>query len=130
MPIVYNYRHALELVLKASVREAAAPLRADGASDASLDPASLDPATLDEELAGTKPHSLERLANKLVETSPTRPVGVARAVHRFMTARHPRLRYLVGARAGLVVALRRFLPARVFDAVYFGTVIRRVTRAG
>jgi len=60
VPIVYNYRHALELVLKASVREAAARLRADGASDASL-----DPATLDEELAGTKPHSLERLANKL-----------------------------------------------------------------
>lgn len=60
MPIVYNYRHALELVLKASVREAAARLRPDGASDASL-----DPATLDEELAGTKPHSLERLANKL-----------------------------------------------------------------
>jgi len=72
----------------------------------------------------------ERLVNKLVETSPTRPLGVARAVHKFMTARHPRLRYLVGGRAGLVVTLRRFLPARVFDAVYFGTVIRRVTRAG
>jgi hypothetical protein len=60
VPIVYNYRHALELVLKAAVREAAARLRADGATDASL-----DPATLDEELAETKPHSLERLANKL-----------------------------------------------------------------
>ncbi len=59
VPIVYNYRHALELVLKAAVREAAARLRADSATDASL-----DPATLDEELAETKPHSLERLANK------------------------------------------------------------------
>jgi hypothetical protein len=58
VPIVFNYRHALELVLKAAVREAAALLRTDGATDASL-----DPATLDEELAKT--HSLERLANKL-----------------------------------------------------------------
>jgi NAD(P)-dependent dehydrogenase (short-subunit alcohol dehydrogenase family) len=71
----------------------------------------------------------ERLVNKLVESSPTRPRGVARAVHKFMTARHPRLRYLVGGRAGLVVALRRFLPARLFEKIYFGAVIRQVTRA-
>jgi hypothetical protein len=84
VPIVYNYRHALELVLKAAVREAAARLRADGATDASL-----DPATLDEELAETKPHSLERLANKLevllerlrLEQLPATTRDVLRSLH-------------------------------------------------
>jgi NAD(P)-dependent dehydrogenase (short-subunit alcohol dehydrogenase family) len=72
----------------------------------------------------------ERLADRLVETSPTKPVAVARAVHKVMSARHPRLRYLVGGRAGLVVALRRYLPAPLFERIYFGAAIRRVTRAG
>jgi NAD(P)-dependent dehydrogenase (short-subunit alcohol dehydrogenase family) len=72
----------------------------------------------------------ERLADKLVETSPTRPRRVAQAVHKFMTARRPRLRYLVGGRAALLVTLRRLMPARWFETLYFGTVIRRVTRAG
>jgi hypothetical protein len=84
VPIVYNHRHALELVLKAAVREAAARLRADGATDASL-----DPATLDDELAGTRPHSLERLANKLevlldrlhLEQLPATTRDVLRSLH-------------------------------------------------
>jgi len=75
-------------------------------------------------------HGSERLANRLVETSATKPADVARAVHKVMSARHPRLRYLVGGRAGLVVALRRYLPARLFERIYFGAAIRRVTRAG
>jgi len=82
VPIVYNYRHALELVLKAAVREAAARRRTDGATDASL-----DPATLDEELAKT--HSLERLANKLevlldrlrLEQLPATTRNVLRSLH-------------------------------------------------
>jgi NAD(P)-dependent dehydrogenase (short-subunit alcohol dehydrogenase family) len=72
-------------------------------------------------------HRSELLADQLVETSQTRPIDVARAVHKFMSARHPRLRYLVGGRAGLIVAMRRFLPARLFEKIYFGQAIRRVT---
>jgi NAD(P)-dependent dehydrogenase (short-subunit alcohol dehydrogenase family) len=72
----------------------------------------------------------ERLADRLVATTPTRPDDVARSVLHALTASRPRLRYLVGKRAGIVVALRRFLPAGIFERVYFGTAIRQVTKSG
>jgi NAD(P)-dependent dehydrogenase (short-subunit alcohol dehydrogenase family) len=71
----------------------------------------------------------ERLADRLVETSPTRPIHVARTVHRALTARRPRLRYVVGWRAHLVLTLRRYLPGESFERLYFGQAVRRVTRA-
>lgn len=71
----------------------------------------------------------QRLTDKLVESSPTRPVHVARAVHQALTAKRPRLRYVVGWRAGLVLGLRRFLPGELFERIYFGEVVRRVTKA-
>jgi len=70
----------------------------------------------------------ERLADWLVETSPTKPGDVATAVYRALTARRPRLRYMVGRRAGLVVALRRYLPGELFERLYFGEAVRRVTK--
>jgi NAD(P)-dependent dehydrogenase (short-subunit alcohol dehydrogenase family) len=70
----------------------------------------------------------ERLADRLVATSPTRPVDVARSVQHALTAPRPRLRYLVGWRAGIVVALRRYLPERLFERIYFGQTVRRMTR--
>jgi short-subunit dehydrogenase len=73
-------------------------------------------------------HGSERLADRLVETSATRPIDVAKAVHKVMSARRPRLRYLVGGRARLIVAMRRYLPGWLFERIYFGTAIRRVTR--
>lgn len=71
----------------------------------------------------------ERLADRLVETSPTRPAHVARAVHSALTARRPRLRYMVGRRAGLLVALRRYVPGELVERLYSGEVVRRVTKA-
>jgi NAD(P)-dependent dehydrogenase (short-subunit alcohol dehydrogenase family) len=71
----------------------------------------------------------ERLADRLVETSPTKPVNVAQAVHHALTARRPRLRYMVGRRAGVVDALRRHSPGEIFERLYFGAVVRQVTRA-
>lgn len=69
----------------------------------------------------------ERLVDKLVESSPTKPVHVAKAIEKAFSARRTRLRYLVGPRAKLVVALRRYLPGELFERIYFGAVIRRVT---
>lgn len=69
----------------------------------------------------------ERLADLLVETSPTKPVDVARTVHKVLTARRPRLRYMVGSRAKLVVALRRYLPGELFERIYFSYIVRKVT---
>lgn len=71
----------------------------------------------------------ERQADRLVETTSTKPMHVARAVHTALTARRPRLRYMVGRRARLVVTLRRYLPGDLFEQLYFGEVVRRVTSA-
>ena len=70
----------------------------------------------------------ERLADQLVATSPTKPVDVASTVQHALTAPYPRLRYVVGWRAGMLVALRRYLPVALFERVYFGAAVRRVTR--
>jgi NAD(P)-dependent dehydrogenase (short-subunit alcohol dehydrogenase family) len=69
----------------------------------------------------------ERLADLLVDSSPTKPVDVARTVHKVLTDRHPRLRYMVGRRAKLVFALRRYLPGELFERIYFSYLIRKVT---
>lgn len=72
----------------------------------------------------------EDLADKLVRTSPTTPTDVAIAVHEALTARRPRLRYMVGRRARLVSLLRDYLPGESFERLYFGEAMRRVTRSG
>lgn len=70
----------------------------------------------------------ERLADRLAATTPTKPVDVARSILHALLAPRPRLRYSVGRRAGIVVALRRYLPASLFERVYLGRIIRQVTR--
>jgi len=70
----------------------------------------------------------ERLADRLVETSPTKPVDVARTIHTALTARRPKLRYMVGTRARLVFALRRYLPGELFERIYFSLSISKVTK--
>ena len=71
----------------------------------------------------------EELADELVRTSPTTPDQVADAIHRALTEGKPRLRYIVGRRARLVVTLRRYLPGETFERFYFGEAMRRVTAA-
>src|SRR5262249_26111690 len=69
----------------------------------------------------------ERLADRLVASAPTTSLDVAKAVGRALTVARPRLRYIVGRRAALLVTLRRYVPAALFERFYFGEVIRRVT---
>lgn len=73
---------------------------------------------------------LERLVDEMAVSPPTKPMDVARAVHQALRARRPRLRYLVGRRAGYVLALRRYLPGELFERFYFRQFARRVSRAG
>lgn len=70
----------------------------------------------------------EAAADRLVQSSPTRPDDVARCVERILMARRPALRYVVGRRARVALWLKRFLPERFFERLYFGTAIRHVTR--
>jgi NAD(P)-dependent dehydrogenase (short-subunit alcohol dehydrogenase family) len=91
-----------------------------GVSPAALDPASPYHRWFLEE---------ERLADRLLRSSPTTPADVARAVVRALTDTRPRLRYLVGRRAARVLRLRRLLPGEWFERLYFGETVRRLTAA-
>lgn len=69
----------------------------------------------------------EKGADQLVQASTATPTDVAVVVHQALTAERPKLRYMVGRKAKLAVALRRWLPGELFERLYFGFVMRRVT---
>jgi NAD(P)-dependent dehydrogenase (short-subunit alcohol dehydrogenase family) len=69
----------------------------------------------------------EALAERVLNSSRLRSSDVAYTILRAMTEPNPRLRYVVGRRAGLVLSLRRHLPGELFERVYFGGLLRRVT---
>jgi len=71
----------------------------------------------------------EAEADKLVERSKTQPGDVAAAVLKAMTSENPKLRYVVGRPAAVVIKLRRFAPERLFERVYFGTFQKRIQKA-
>ena len=71
----------------------------------------------------------EEEADKLVRASTATPADVAAVVHRALTEEDPKLRYMIGRKAKLAVALRRWLPGDLFERIYFGTVMRRATRS-
>jgi NAD(P)-dependent dehydrogenase (short-subunit alcohol dehydrogenase family) len=70
----------------------------------------------------------EAIADKIVEHSPTKPADVAAAIAEALTVPEPKLRYVVGRGAKIVISLRRHLPPSLFERVYFGGHIRRLQR--
>jgi NAD(P)-dependent dehydrogenase (short-subunit alcohol dehydrogenase family) len=52
---------------------------------------------------------------------------VARLVHCILTARRPKLRYLIGANAKVVLWLRRYIPGEWFDRFYWPILRKMVT---
>jgi NAD(P)-dependent dehydrogenase (short-subunit alcohol dehydrogenase family) len=70
----------------------------------------------------------EALADDLARTSGITPHDVARAVERPLVSRRPRLRYVVGRGARLMVALQRYLPDEFFARLYARQVLRMVQR--
>jgi NAD(P)-dependent dehydrogenase (short-subunit alcohol dehydrogenase family) len=70
---------------------------------------------------------LEKEVEALVRTSTLTPERVGAVVLEAITAPRPRLRYVVGRRASLLVTLRRHLPGELFERFYFGEVLRRIT---
>jgi NAD(P)-dependent dehydrogenase (short-subunit alcohol dehydrogenase family) len=70
----------------------------------------------------------EAIADRIVERSPTRPEHVAQTIAQALTAKQPRMRYVVGRGASVVIALRRHMPQSLFERLYFGGHIRRVER--
>lgn len=70
----------------------------------------------------------EKLAADALCSATLRPADVAETVLRAITAKRPKLRYVVGKRASLLVSLRRHLPGELFDRIYFHFLLDRVTR--
>jgi NAD(P)-dependent dehydrogenase (short-subunit alcohol dehydrogenase family) len=71
-------------------------------------------------------HRAEQLFDRTMKSSPITPLDVAHCVHTILSTARPRLRYMVGPRARLVVALRRYLPGQLFERLYFDEVMRRI----
>lgn len=69
----------------------------------------------------------ERLTDALVANAPTTAADVAHTIRLALTDRRPRLRYVVGTRVKGLLMLRRCIPAALFERVYFGEIIRRIT---
>jgi NAD(P)-dependent dehydrogenase (short-subunit alcohol dehydrogenase family) len=70
----------------------------------------------------------EAIADRIVDQSQTTPADVAAAVTAALTDQQPRLRYIVGGGARVVVFLRRRLPERLFERLYYGGQLRRLER--
>jgi len=70
----------------------------------------------------------EAQAEKMLRSSRLTPADIAAQVLHAITVKKPRLRYVVGRRARLVLALRRHLPGELFEKLYFGELLRRATR--
>jgi NAD(P)-dependent dehydrogenase (short-subunit alcohol dehydrogenase family) len=68
----------------------------------------------------------ERLTDRMVASAPTTATDVAVAVRRALTARRPRLRYVVGGRARLLLRLRAYLPGESFERLYRGYILRQL----
>lgn len=69
----------------------------------------------------------EAMVNEILRAKRITPADVARNVHRALTAKRPRLRYVVGWRAQLLISLRKLLPDSLFERLYFEQVKRLVT---
>jgi NAD(P)-dependent dehydrogenase (short-subunit alcohol dehydrogenase family) len=69
----------------------------------------------------------EELTDRFVDSRRTQPIDVAKAVYRALTARRPKMRYVVGRPAAAALSLRRHLPGELFERLYFGTLLRQIT---
>ncbi len=70
----------------------------------------------------------EKIVDDILRGNRLTPADVAKTVHRSLTVKRPKLRYVVGWRAKLLISLRRHLPGELFEQLYFWQLIRLVTR--
>ena len=69
----------------------------------------------------------ESLFDQAMCSSGLTSADVAAAVLRAVTDTPPRWRYMIGRRAKLITALRRYVPGELFERFYFREVVRRLT---
>ena len=70
----------------------------------------------------------EKIADEFLERSGITAQDVSDTVLNALTAEQPRLRYVVGRKANAAIQLRRRLPDRVFERLYFGGFLRQLKK--
>jgi NAD(P)-dependent dehydrogenase (short-subunit alcohol dehydrogenase family) len=70
----------------------------------------------------------EKIADEFLERSGITAQDVADTVHEALTTDKPRLRYVVGRKANAAIMLRRVLPERAFEKVYFGGFLKNLKK--
>lgn len=66
----------------------------------------------------------EELTNRMVSNASITPREVSKTVYHALTARRPRMHYVVGTRASWLLAGRKVLPGDWFDRMYMETAAR------
>jgi NAD(P)-dependent dehydrogenase (short-subunit alcohol dehydrogenase family) len=69
----------------------------------------------------------EQMVDGILRSGRIKPVDVAETIHQSLVASRPRLRYVVGKGAKIMIWLRRYLPSSWFESLYFRAIIRRTT---
>ncbi len=70
----------------------------------------------------------EKMVDDILEGNSFGIGDVAKVVYEILQAKRPRLRYLVGAKAKLVVNLRRYVPGEIFQRIHWRVVRKIVTQ--
>ncbi len=70
----------------------------------------------------------EQMVDRILARASFGPQEVAQTVCGILSARNPRLRYVVGRNAKLIFALRRYIPGEIFQRIYWAAVRKMVTR--
>ena len=68
----------------------------------------------------------EALVDKLLATNKFTAEDIAGVVHKILTARKPRLHYMVGFKLKLMVALRNIIPFEWFESIHEKIIVRMV----
>ena len=71
----------------------------------------------------------EKWGEWALNASPIRPVHVAQTIHRALTAKRPKMRYIVGSRPTLLLSIRRYLPGEIVDRILCRTTAGRLRKA-
>jgi NAD(P)-dependent dehydrogenase (short-subunit alcohol dehydrogenase family) len=70
----------------------------------------------------------EALVDKLLAANKFTAQDIAGVVHKILTARHPRLHYMVGFKLKLLLALRNIIPFEIYERIHEKIVVRMVTK--
>lgn len=70
----------------------------------------------------------EAIVDKLLAANKFTAADIAGVVYKILTARRPRLHYMVGFKLKLMVALRNLLPGELYERIHERIIVRMVTK--